>query len=235
MDINITTGIYPTGQLPLDSKAYAKTLTSLSDLGDNNHKAYYYYEGLIVYSIEDKLFYEWREEKVINETNGLVVPSFTYPINLIQNEINYSERTFNFFLKQMTKEEIKDFPTKSSDFENDGADGASTYAEHDELGAVATSNSYNDLDDKPTKTSDFTNDGEDGVPFIITNEIRIIKHPLNNDPLKIKVIEPYDKVENLWLPDNKTLIESGVFLGADIYNVLDYRQDDLITNIIEKP
>ena len=41
-------------------------------------------------------------------------------------------------------------PTKTSDLTNDGADNTSTYVEADELAAVATSGSYNDLTDKPT-------------------------------------------------------------------------------------
>ena len=54
-------------------------------------------------------------------------------------------------------------PTKTSDLTNDGADGQSTYVETDELAAVATSGSYNDLDDKPSipTYSDFT--GTDGT------------------------------------------------------------------------
>lgn len=41
-------------------------------------------------------------------------------------------------------------PTKTSDLTNDGSDGNSTYVEADELSAVATSGSYNDLTNKPT-------------------------------------------------------------------------------------
>ena len=41
-------------------------------------------------------------------------------------------------------------PTKTSDLTNDGSDNTSTYVEADELAAVATSGSYNDLTDKPT-------------------------------------------------------------------------------------
>lgn len=54
-------------------------------------------------------------------------------------------------------------PTKTSDLTNDGADGQSTYVETDELAAVATSGSYNDLEDKPSipTYSDFT--GTDGT------------------------------------------------------------------------
>lgn len=40
-------------------------------------------------------------------------------------------------------------PTKTSDLTNDGASGTSTYVESDDLAAVATSGSYNDLSDKP--------------------------------------------------------------------------------------
>lgn len=44
-------------------------------------------------------------------------------------------------------------PTNTSDLTNDGADNTSTYVEHDELGAVATSNDYNDLDNLPSMPS----------------------------------------------------------------------------------
>lgn len=50
-----------------------------------------------------------------------------------------------------------DLPTKTSDLINDGSDETSTYVEADELGAVAFSNDYNDLDNKPT------------IPTVITN------------------------------------------------------------------
>lgn len=41
-------------------------------------------------------------------------------------------------------------PTKTSDITNDGSDGTSAYVEADNLAAVATSGSYNDLSNKPT-------------------------------------------------------------------------------------
>lgn len=41
-------------------------------------------------------------------------------------------------------------PTKTSDLTNDGEDGTSTYVEADQLAAVATSGSYNDLTNTPT-------------------------------------------------------------------------------------
>jgi hypothetical protein len=63
--------------------------------------------------------------------------------------------------------------SNTSDLVNDGSDGTSTYVENDELGSVATSNNYNDLDNKPTeitKTSDLTNDGADGTSTFVESD-----------------------------------------------------------------
>ena len=48
-------------------------------------------------------------------------------------------------------------PVNTSELTNDGEDGTSVYVEQDDLGAVAFSNDYNDLDNKPT------------IPTVITN------------------------------------------------------------------
>ena len=56
------------------------------------------------------------------------------------------------------KDFIKNKPTKTSDFTNDGSDGTSTYVEADELATVATTGDYDDLENKPTNLSEFTND-----------------------------------------------------------------------------
>ena len=44
---------------------------------------------------------------------------------------------------------IHDIPTKTSDLINDGEDGNSVFVQANQLGAVATSNDFNDLDNKP--------------------------------------------------------------------------------------
>ena len=69
------------------------------------------------------------------------VPTFD-PINYDLEDFNNSGA--DKFVKQ------SELPTKTSDLINDGSDGNSTYVEADELGDVATSNDYNDLDNKPT-------------------------------------------------------------------------------------
>ncbi len=65
----------------------------------------------------------------------------TIPDAQVQSDWNQSDNTEVDF--------IKNKPTKTSDFNNDGADGTSTYVETDELSTVAFSGSYNDLLDIP--------------------------------------------------------------------------------------
>jgi len=108
-NIDLTTGIFPIAQLPADAKAYAITLAELTTLGAADFKAFYYYEGLIVFCVENQLRYQWREELTVGETGGLVGASYTYPANAIANGIDYSGRTFNFFLYQITAAEVSDF------------------------------------------------------------------------------------------------------------------------------
>lgn len=66
------------------------------------------------------------------------------------------------YAKQDVRQDIADvradIPTKTSELENDGYDGTSTYVEADQLATVATSGAYTDLTGQPTDLSDFNND-----------------------------------------------------------------------------
>ena len=66
------------------------------------------------------------------------------------------------YAKQDVRQDIADvradIPTKTSELENDGYDGTSTYVEADQLATVATSGAYSDLTGQPTDLSDFNND-----------------------------------------------------------------------------
>src|SRR5690606_804827 len=95
-DINLSTGIVPTSQIPLDSKAYFKTLASMQDLGTNSFRAFIYYESLVVICVETNKKYIWRE-RVIGDGLGVLELDYEYPENAVSNGIDYSERRFNFF------------------------------------------------------------------------------------------------------------------------------------------
>lgn len=93
---NIPTGLLVPAQVPLDAKLYIADEASLMNLGIASNLAYTYYEGMIVYCVAEKRRYEWREGAV-GEV-GLLPTGFTYPSPLVVNGIDYSNRTFNFFI-----------------------------------------------------------------------------------------------------------------------------------------
>lgn len=88
-------GIRVVGQIPLDAKAYSPNQATLKILGLNSNLAYTYFEGMVVFCIEEKTRWEWRE--AIENEVGLLTNNFTYPNNLTALGINYSLRPFNFF------------------------------------------------------------------------------------------------------------------------------------------
>jgi len=94
---NIPTNLSVASMLPNDPKVWVKSKTQLASLGVANNLAYTYYDTMRVICADEKEIYEWREEKTVGETGGLVATSFTYPPGLIVNGVDYSNRVFNFF------------------------------------------------------------------------------------------------------------------------------------------
>lgn len=95
---NIPTGLNITSQIPLDYKAYCLNEATLADLGLSNNLAYTYYDGLRIFCQEERTMYEWKEVPVGQEDTGLVVSDFTYPSGVVCNGIDYSGKSFNFFI-----------------------------------------------------------------------------------------------------------------------------------------
>lgn len=93
---DIPTGLRVPAQVPLDAKLYVASEASLLNLGIANNLAFTYYQGMIIYCVAERKRYEWREG-AIGEV-GLLPVGFTYPSPLVVNGIDYSNRTFNFFL-----------------------------------------------------------------------------------------------------------------------------------------
>lgn len=116
--VNLVSSIFVISQLPGDAKIYAKTTAELQDLGVSNYKAFYYYEGLIVYCLQANKKYIWREEVSVDEADGLLVSQYTYPAGAISNGIDYSGRKFNFFIHQISSEEISDIQETINNNEN---------------------------------------------------------------------------------------------------------------------
>jgi len=104
MYIDVAEGVIVAGQFPRNGKLYSKTIAELIDLGTNNYKAFRYYEGMIVFCLETKTHYIWKEvdnNPILSNSSGRARPlraNFTYPEGTIANGIDYSLRVFNFFV-----------------------------------------------------------------------------------------------------------------------------------------
>jgi hypothetical protein len=94
---NIVTSLNVPSLLPLDAKTVSLSEATLKNLGPNNHLAYTYFDSLHVICQLEKTVWEWREVEE-GDTLGLLDTDFTYPDNIIVNGINYSLKSYNFFL-----------------------------------------------------------------------------------------------------------------------------------------
>ena len=83
-------------QVRLDSITGIQNEALLKNLGAGNNLAFKYYEGLKVYCKDEKTEYIWRQ--VIGSEKGLLNTAFTYPTYSPIDGINYSGKSFNFFL-----------------------------------------------------------------------------------------------------------------------------------------
>jgi len=92
---NILTGLKIPAQIPLDAKLYSASQSVLTNLGTDNNLAYTYYSGMIVYCVQEKTRWEWRE--VVGSEEGLLPSNFQYPTGLFVFGIDYSNKIYNFF------------------------------------------------------------------------------------------------------------------------------------------
>lgn len=93
--VNLSNNFKVASQIPLDAQVYALNLSDLQNLGDNNNKAFAYYDSMIVICSENKKQYIWKERNSIS--GGLLSNDFTYPENTIANGLDYSNKSYNFF------------------------------------------------------------------------------------------------------------------------------------------
>jgi len=83
-------------QVRLDSITGIQNEDTLKNLGENNNLAFKYYEGLEIYCKDEKTTYVWRE--VVGIEIGLLNSHFIYPTYDAVDGIDYSGKSFNFFL-----------------------------------------------------------------------------------------------------------------------------------------
>lgn len=120
----VVKGLYLEGMLPLDAKGVFSNLTLLKDLGENDKKAYTYYEYMKVLCQEDGNYYIWQEVDQNSEI-GVLENNFLYPNNVISDLIDYSNRYFNFVIEEKSQSSsaiakpyliMKDWPINTGDY-----------------------------------------------------------------------------------------------------------------------
>ena len=98
---NIPTGLLVPAQVPLDAKRVVLNNTVLQNLGVDDHLAFTYEDGLIVFSVFSRQRWEWRQRRTpIEADTSLLLADFVYPDGHIIAGIDYSLKSFNFFLKR---------------------------------------------------------------------------------------------------------------------------------------
>lgn len=98
---SIFTSLENGGQGPLDSKTHFLTINEMTNLGDNNEKVFKYYEGMPAYCVENNTEYRWRERTTNETESSLLNQDYVYPDGAIYDDIDYSQRAFNFFLESI--------------------------------------------------------------------------------------------------------------------------------------
>ena len=83
-------------QVRLDSITGIQNEETLKNLGSGNNLAFKYYDGLKVYCKDEKKEYIWRQ--VVGSETGLLTTHFVYPTYPSIDGIDYSGKSFNFFL-----------------------------------------------------------------------------------------------------------------------------------------
>lgn len=93
--IVISSGFRIPSQIRMESKLYFEDFDSLKDSGPGNLRTFEYYEDMVVFCAEGEEFYIWKEN--VRGLDGVLEQDHIYPSGLINNGINYSLRSFNFF------------------------------------------------------------------------------------------------------------------------------------------
>lgn len=129
--VNIPLGYKIPSQIPLDIKGYSASELQLKDLGLNNNLAFTYHQGLVIYCIQEKTRWEWKEALV---PGGLLTTNFTYPANTIAFGINYSGKQYNFYPIDTIAPGLQDVINVSGYAE---VDGGNSYVNFLEMAAGA--------------------------------------------------------------------------------------------------
>ena len=168
-------------QVRLDSITGIQNEETLKDLGSGNNLAFKYYEGLKIYCKDEKTEYVWRQ--VVGSETGLLNTAFTYPTYSPVDGINYSGKSFNFFLVTNGGPPANGSETKINAGTNTTVTGLGTIASPYVINSTDTVANGSETKINEGDNITITGNGTQSTPYIINadlTDLGIIK-TVNNE------------------------------------------------------
>jgi len=212
-------------QVRLDSITGIQNEETLKDLGAGNSLAFKYYEGLKVYCKDEKTEYIWREVEGVE--TGLLDTHFVYPTYSAVDGIDYSGKSFNFFLISNNTEPADGSETKLIEGANVTITGTGTTLDPYEISStIEATETFIEEGDNIT----ITGTGVELNPFIVNadlTDLGIVKTVGNeviapgqtlaiiNDELTGKVLTTKEYVESV-IPSTPDGSETKINAGENV-------------------
>ena len=168
-------------QVRLDSITGVQNELTLKNLGSGNNLAFKYYEGLKVYCKDEKKEYIWRQ--VVGSETGLLTTHFVYPTYPPIDGIDYSGKSFNFFLVTNNGTPANGSETKINSGTNTIVTGLGTIASPYVINSTDTVANGSETKINEGDNITITGNGTQSTPYIINadlTDLGIIK-TVNNE------------------------------------------------------
>ena len=168
-------------QVRLDSITGIQNEETLKDLGSGNNLAFKYHEGLKIYCKDEKTEYVWRQ--VVGSETGLLTTHFVYPTYPPIDGIDYSGKSFNFFLVTNNGTPANGSETKINSGTNTIVTGLGTIASPYVINSTDTVANGSETKINEGDNITITGNGTQSTPYIINadlTDLGIIK-TVNNE------------------------------------------------------
>ena len=215
-------------QVRLDSITGVQNELTLKNLGSGNNLAFKYYEGLKVYCKDEKKEYIWRQ--VVGSETGLLTTHFVYPTYPSIDGIDYSGKSFNFFLITNGGSPANGSETKINSGTNTTVTGLGTIASPYVINSTDTVANGSETKINEGDNITITGNGTQSTPYIINadlTDLGIIKTVNNevisptqslsiiNNELTGKVLTTKEYVQSI-IPSTPDGSETKLNSGSDI-------------------
>ena len=168
-------------QVRLDSITGIQNEETLKNLGSGNNLAFKYYDGLKVYCKDEQKEYIWRQ--VVGSETGLLTTHFVYPTYPPIDGIDYSGKSFNFFLVTNNGTPANGSETKINSGTNITVTGLGTIASPYVINSTDTVANGSETKINEGDNITITGNGTQSTPYIINadlTDLGIIK-TVNNE------------------------------------------------------